>query len=567
MGMVLTMTKLEQLFILLLGFLIFEIIFIRLGFAISIEINSYTLPISWTFYTAAAGITYSFFRQQSTTKYISLLLFIIISLILYAISFLFTYTYDTSWDGQGYNQTGVIALARGWNPLFEPSINFGYELPSQIFAEGYPSALWELQASVYGNIGRINSAQILNLLIGIIAWITTYSLLRKLSLKKTLSGVISILLVLQPIYIIQLLTFMQDGFGYQLLLTGISCLIILSIYSQSYWALVGFIFAELLMVTTKYSYLPIALVLGLVFILIVGNRILNKEYTFSLLTKFLLIGLILICIIFSHLPYIKNIIFHSAPFYPVNQTELMGSIKYNNVPLNLKDNNKVSLLFYGIFSQSQSLGSGNEKSDENVAYLKVPFMFSRQEILDSARLYNNRVGAGGPLFSGIFVLTFILLVISSLKVDSRKERYALYSSYFCLTAILATSLLAPTPNLLRYVNQLQIIPFAVCIPLYVYLHYKYIKILSCLILIAVSINTSLFLSAVIYKTIDETNQMNSQFSLMKKNTQTYQVRAEQFYSNFIQLNEQDIKFLAVKSLTCTNPEKLYASSNTTHFCD
>lgn len=486
------MTKIELFILITLGFFIFAIIFIRIHFLFGNPIENWTITFAFSFYCILLAFLFSRISIPTLNekeKYLSLFSFIIFSIIVFSSSLLLAKTYDTSWDGQGYHQTAVIALASGWNPLYDPSIHLMQKLPSQIFAEGYPSAFWEIQASIFSLTERINSAKITNFFIGIIAGLTIYCLLRKLSFGKILSILISFLLVIQPIYVLQLLTFMQDGLGYELLLIATSTLTIGILFPKSYWALALFFFTELLLVGTKYSHLPVALVLGVIFTLIVGNRLLNHEYILNRKITSLLLGCLLISMLFFLIPYGRNAFWHRALFYPTNITELMGSVKYNNIPKNIKDKDNISLLFYGIFSKSQSIMSGDPRSKTNIAELKIPFTFSTTEITASAALYNNRVGGGGPLFSGIVLLTILFLLSASFRTITRKQRYALYTSYFFLIVIVALSLSVPTPNLLRYVNQLQILPFVVLIPLYAAIKNRYIKTFTFILLFFISINT------------------------------------------------------------------------------
>lgn len=104
----------------------------------------------------------------------------------------------------------------------------------QIFAEGYPSSLWEIQASVYSLTGKINTAKVLNIMIALIAFFSVYNLTRHLKLTRALSVLISFLVIAQPVYLIQLFTFMEDGFGFELLVIAISSLTLLAFSSRSY---------------------------------------------------------------------------------------------------------------------------------------------------------------------------------------------------------------------------------------------------------------------------------------------------------------------------------------------
>lgn len=563
------MSKLEQYILIFLGFFIFAVLFVRIGFFIGGTINPSTLIIILLTYFGSLIILYAsniFHFKETFGRYIPVIIFGITVFLLGGVSLFLSNTYDTSWDGQGYHQSAVIALSSNWNPALDPSIDFTQELPSQIFAEGYPSALWELEATVYSVTNRINSAKVFNIAIAMIAALMVYSLLRKLKFSIILSSIISLLITLQPVYLIQVLTFMEDGFGYELLVIAAASLAIMASSRKDYWAIFSFIMAELFLVTTKYSHLPLSVILGGLFALIIINRIMNGDYRINKITISLFGLFIFASLVFFSLPYLRNQFHHNAMFYPTNIPELMGSVRYNNVPNNLQDSDKFTLLFYGIFSKAQSRESGDPRSEANVAQLKFPFIFTPTEVTDSAELYNNRVGGAGPLFSGVVVLSILLTIFLYFKMETVKQRYAIYASLFGLLIILLLSLVAPTPNLLRYTNQLQLIPFALIIPIYAVFNKPYIKMV-CYIIIALSaVNVFLFSTSVVTKTIAEHNLINQQMEELRSSGKEYQVSAQQFYSSYLLLKEQSIKFTPVNSLTCGNIKRLVTSSTTTQYC-
>ena len=488
------MSKTKEFIAISLGFLVFLVCFIRLGFLANQIISNTTILYAFVVYIfTILSLSILFDIDRIITRVSALSAFIFYCVLLYGISMGVSSTFDTSWDGQGYNQTAVIALANGWNPMIEPNISLQQRLPSQIFSESYPSALWEIQAAVYAFTGTLQSAKVIGVAFGIIAGMLAFILARYLSFKKHIAAVISILVVIQPVFILQLLTFMQDGTVYQLLIIAAVSLVIIAMSSTDHWAIGTFVMSELLLVSSKYSNLPLALILGIIFLLLIVNRFLNKSYNKSkMYYAFALVFLIFLSLIFSSLPYVRNMIYHGTPFYPTNVPELMGSVTYNNVPSNLKEHSKAGLLFYGIFSKAQSIASGDPRSPENIAVLKLPFSFSISELRNSAFLYNNRVGAGGPLYSGLVIYGMLVIFVAALSSKNRDDRYAIYTSSFGVIIILLSTLLLPTPNLMRYAIQLQLIPFAIILPIYTMRSKKHVSVLIHLLILATLLNTTIF---------------------------------------------------------------------------
>ncbi|MFO0703983.1 MAG: hypothetical protein U0525_04640 [Patescibacteria group bacterium] len=564
------MTNLEKFIFITFGFWIYEVVYIRTGYFAGITITSATFVISFASYILITLIIFSVVRsslRNFLVDFLIVIVFVVFIGLFGLISSFLSYTYDTSWDGQGYHQSAVIALANNWNPVKEIHAPLQKVLPSQIFAESYPPALWEIEASIYALTGRINSAKVVNFAIAAIAFLVVYDLLRKLKIRKLLALLISILVVIQPVFMIQLLTFMEDGFGYEVFVIALASLITFCLSPKNFWAMLMFVMAELLLVTTKYSHLPVSLVIGMVFFPVIVNRLMNKDYPFNIKNISLVFLILFVSLIFFYLPYGRNYLAYKAMFYPTNIPDLMGSVTYNNVPNNLQKTDKLGLLFYGIFSSAQDATSGDPRSSSNVAKLKIPFTFSKYEITSSAELYNNRVGGGGPLFSGIIVLSTIILLIAYFKSKTLHERYAIYSSFFMVLALLILALLAPTPNLLRYVNELQLLPFVILIPILITFRQWYLKGAIYFITFLIFINISIFSYAVISKNIKEAKAIKAQFEKMRESNSVYMVRAQQFYSNYILLEENGIKYEAVNDLNCENLKSLLASSTTTQYCE
>ncbi|MEZ6255694.1 MAG: hypothetical protein R3B92_02910 [Patescibacteria group bacterium] len=570
--MLLKRINLELFSLLILGLLAYAILFIRVGFLLGITINVLTLPvivISYLIMVYLCVVLLNSYTKlnidQSLAPYyfLSFLGFVIVmGFFTYGLG----YTYDTSWDGQGYHQTAIIALRMGWNPILDSNINLLQELPSQIFAEGYPSAIWELQASIYAFTNKINSAKVINLVFGFVSFLLLYDFFSSIKIRWVFNTLLSFAVVFQPVYVLQLFTYMQDGLGYQLYVIAFVTLAKLAMNTSAYISIPVFALSQIFLVSSKYSNLPVALVLSIICGLLLGNRFLNKDYKMSLQLRYWLIAVAVIVGIFAFVPYGRNLLWHKAMFYPVNRPELLGAVEYNNVPSNLKGSNKLSLLFYGIFSRSQEVESGDPRSLYNIAILKWPFEFSWQEVLDGSSLFNNRVGAGGPLFSGIVFLSILFLLFCGFVTQNRNQRYAVYLGWFSIVLFCVLAVLTPNPNLLRYVSQLQLIPFVVIVPLITVFKKSYVNVFANLIAVLVLINVSLYAYGVVFHQHKVQKLINNQFSQMKESGKTYYVRAQQFYSNYALLSENNVAFYVADELRCGNVDTLVSAYTTTQFC-
>lgn len=564
------MSKKEFFIVISLGFIFYTILFIRLCFFAGYSLNNWSIPSSILSY---ALILLCFFLyngisiSSQNNFYVALIGFWFFIAISSVLGFAMSKTYDLSWDGQGYHQTAIIAMANGWNPVYQPDIQLKQKLSSQVFAEGYPSGIWEIQSGIYLMYGKINAAKVLNFYLAVVALFITNIFLRKVKLSKLLSFSISLLIVVHPIFVNQFLTFMQDGLGYQLMIILIFSLILFMIDYTASWASLVFCFAVLITITTKYNMLPLIIPFVLIFVAVYLNNLMNKTVILTTRTRFVIFLLFLSSLVFGYLPYIRNLVSRGTLFYPTNIPHLIGSVKYTNIPSNLYKDNGLSLLFYGIFSKSQSAESGDPESPYNTAELKIPFSTTKQELLDNGALYNNRVGGLGPFFSGLIVLSLTLLAYVSFKVTSQKERYVIYAAYFAIFTIFVTSYMSPTPNLHRYVTQLYLIPFAVVIPLYLGIKSKFISTTSYLLIILVAFNILFYIYSSVQYNYEQQSRLARQLDEMNKSGQKYIISAQQFYSNYNLLAENGVKFMITDSLVCqSTPLSLVSSSETTKFC-
>lgn len=552
-----------------LGFLVFLVLFIRVGFFIHIPINHLTLITAFVAYIWTLSLYFSLGRlaaQLQSRCYKALALFVVFFVATVLLSLASGLTYDTSWDGQGYNQTAIIAFANGWNPVYQPAIQLHQKLVSQVFAEGYPSALWEVQASFFTLTNKMNTAKVVNVYIAVISAVVSYSFLRKLRISQLLSSVLTVLLVAHPVYLIQLLTFMQDGFGYQVILISVVSLLLYISDHKAIWALVVFMMSLVLLVSTKYSFVPVALGLSVIGFWIVLNNLMNKRYTITAPIKATLGAAFVVCLVFAYLPYVRNTVVFGYPFYPTNIPDLMGSVKFTNIPKNLNSDNKAVLFFYGIFSKSQAADSGDPNSESNTAELKVPFTFTHAEVTESGGIFNNRVGGLGPLFSGAVVTALLILLVATFTAQDKADRYTVYAALAAVFVVIVFSLLTPAPNLHRYVTYLYLLPFVVIIPL---LHQrKIIKYATYFTVLLLTCNAVLSFYAVYIYNLDTQTELHDELTRLSSSGKTYKVSAQNFYSNYNLLAENGVSFVITDHLECSGEKQtLSSSSTTTSYCE
>jgi hypothetical protein len=554
--------------ILALGFLVSVILTVYIGFILNRPISNWSLPISFVVYIFVVSIFLFLHKlnKQVRNGLIGLVLFVVFSLfILYISKTVFSKTYDTSWDGQGYHSSGVINLSNGWNPIYHA--NLPIKIPDgAIFVQGYPKGLWILQSSLYSMSHNINAAKVFNLAILFIAFALVYSFIRKFKISVFFTILLTFLICVQLHYIIQLFSFMEDGFCYEVLLCAISTLCIFAI-DTSYLSLYGFLFSELILVGTKFNNLPPSLILAVICAYMIMKKVFNQKLYIDKQFKLFVFSSIAVSILFLWIPYATNIAFFHHPFYPTNLADVNITYTIQNVPKNVDSKNKFALLFYGIFSRSQTDASGMRQSPFNVAVLKLPFTYTEDEINLSTETHNNRVGSAGPLFSGIFTLSLLVGAVL-ISFFYNKQKKCVYYSVGTVLLIILSVLITPAPNLLRYNGQIVLIPFIIIIMALKGAKYRKVLYLPIIILIALMCTNLLLFSIPILKesAVIMPATINNQLNQMKQSKKIYYINAKIFYSNYIRLQEYGVNFKIVDKLTCKKPQLLLNSSYTTWFC-
>ena len=544
-----------------LGYLFFIIIYGHVGFIFNQTITKFTLPISFALYSLLVCIVTVFLKQFTKDKkyyLVALTVFVLFSISMFFLSMkYFSRTYDTSWDGQGYHSNGIISFARGWNPVYEKELPLKFP-DASIFVKGYPKALWLIQSSIYLTTGSINAGKVTNLVALIIAVAFSYTFLRKLKIPIPTTLFLTTLLVFQPPFLMQFFSFSADGFSYELFVIAIASLVIFALNTKVNESLVAFTVAELILAGTKFSNLPIVVALGSIFLLNFFRKSINRA-----LVIILTVG----GLIFIFVPYATNGIFYKDLFYPTNLKAISDSYKNDNIPKNLSNSNKLTLFFYGVFSQSQVKSMGRD-DPLNKAGLKIPFTFTKEEIINSASIFNNRVGSAGSLFSGIVVLSIVTgMLMCYLGLRNIEMRKGLLIMVGAVGICLTVTLLNPVPNLIRYNSQIVLIPFVVVITALIgFKNSTFIRILAYLMLIFIFFNMSIYSGSVLERKMKETIEINKQLNLMKQSQSSYMVKANNFYSNYIRLQEYQIPFEITDHLKCSNQEILLNSSYTTRFC-
>ena len=119
-------------------------------------------------------------------------------------------------------------------------------------------------------------------------------------------------------------------------------------------------------------------------------------------------------------PYIKHIMNHQNPVYPV-LGEGAYDIMNTNPPKGFENKNAVEKLLASVFSKTNNL-------PEEAPELKIPFTIHSSEWIHLSNA-DIRVGGFGVLFSGVFLLSLVIFFVALCHNKKiRMETCLLYTS-------------------------------------------------------------------------------------------------------------------------------------------
>jgi len=402
--------------------------------------NSFVISLFAIVVTAMA-VAYKRKQQKHAPAYviINLALFTGILLLLILLSIVF---WDTSFDGQTYHLRGVDAIANGWNPS-RTEFN-------EVVVNNFPKAFEKFGAAIYGFTREIETAKVSNLLLVIAAWLLASSWFKYVMPGKAWAPFIyASLLIINPVIAVQSFTFLVDGqiatvflvltFSFLLYLKGVKL------------ALPIWLFAVSICIDVKFT----GLVYAALFQFFAAVWLLFFRFHVKRVATFILLNIavaLLSVFVISNNPYYTHLTSGKHIFYPLQGKEAVNIMTGSNAPVSFAGENRFQKFFRAQFAASGNT-HGARVAPEPV--LKIPFSLKIKEFTvfkSGSVLY----GGFGPLFSGILVLSVILLVyVFTLNVQYKREM-ALLTVF-----LLFTVFINPECWLSRYVPQLWYFPVLV----------------------------------------------------------------------------------------------------------
>ena len=385
-------------------------------FLINIPISIFHLPIS----LILATIELKLARNENIKNIIlSLVTFIII----FSVSCLLCgHVYDDSADGNGYHKFAIGLLKNEWNPIYdsqEKIINkLNLDAEENLWVEHYPKATWIYGANVYKLTNNIETAKTFNLMaVFTLFFVITY-LINKIYQKKLIAIMLAIGACTFPIIWQQIFCLYLDGFiGIILLLLIIYFYLFIKNDQNKEYFLIS---ASLIIIISniKYTGLFYAGIFCLgYYIYYLINKIKNKDYKPLIKTTvlFAIVLLISLLIVGSN-SYIKNLINKGNPLYPIVGKDKVDIITPQQPQL-FVNKSPIEKNFYSIFSYTANYAT---TFNQGTPKLKIPFTSNMNNELPSIA-EDTRVGGFGIYFSGIFIISIIVIIVYIISKIKNKE--------------------------------------------------------------------------------------------------------------------------------------------------
>ncbi|WP_428663084.1 hypothetical protein [Runella sp.] len=437
--------------------------------------------------------------------------------------------YDVSYDGQAYHQETLIQLKNGWNPYFDllpTTVN------QALYINHYSKGAEISEAAIYLFLNKIESGKALNIMLLFAAFSLTFSLLLqiiKLPILKII--LISLFLSLNPIVVNQLLTYYVDGqLGSILQCMLVSSLFII-IYPTRYYFLL-FAFTVIVLVNTKFTSVVYAVLLLFCFI---GWIFFNRRH---LLYKIIIVSAIsgiIGVVLVGFNPYVKNLYGFGHPFYPVMGKNKADILTYN-FPATFINKNTFEKFYISLFAHTGNPTSTNGKEVK----LKIPFTFNKEDIISASKI-DARIAGFGPLFSGILVVSFLLLCVLLFFYQFNR---IIKNTLFLSGILLISSLVNPESWWARYIPQFWYIPIIILLAGEL-MPTKYNKVFKGILYLSLAVNIGFTFIGIGWN-IFMTGLINYQMDKLKYSEEIVTVEWGSAKSNRIRFEEKGVPYLERK---------------------
>ncbi|EDM38243.1 hypothetical protein PBAL39_01472 [Pedobacter sp. BAL39] len=423
----------------LLGTIAAVLLVISVGFFVNVPVGPWQFPFAFLLSSA----TFFYFGKASRNiaiKAVLISISIIIASILCSL-----YFYDVSYDGQSYHMEGIYQLKNGWNPvkaLLPDSVNMA------IYINHYAKGVELPQSAIYSMINKIEAGKATNLIILAATFCLTLSCLLsfdKLPTRKSI--LIGFIACFNPVTVNQLISTYVDG---QLSLILICFLVTILLITRNANPTNLMLLSVVIIIAgnIKFTSLVYIVLFSAAFLLwlLINKRI---DVLKSTLYTALASGLISVAVV-GYNPYLVNTTEFGHPFYPLMGKKTVD-IMTHNLPNGFEGRNMFDKFFTSLFARTDNVMVGNGKE----VTMKLPFSINKTDVVGAYQI-DTRIAGFGPLFSAIFILSHLLLLM--LLIGQRPGWHSLKNWIYFLGVITVSIIIIPESWWARYTPQLWCVP-------------------------------------------------------------------------------------------------------------
>lgn len=536
-------------------------------FVVNVEITKFHLPVI----SIIAIIIYLLYKKKNlkTTVYAVLIGVIFFSLSTFAMGKI----YDGTADGNTYHKLTIGALKNGWNPVYQDIADFNENKgnPFDILEDNvnvkwsnhYAMGTEEFGAVVYAFTGNIETSKVFNILWIYIGLFILYGLFKKMKINSLKSSLLALVLAINPISLTQIFNLYLDGVLSISLFTIIIIEIIKCLYNDNDKELNLILgMAIIWCCNVKFTGLAFAAIFCIVLYLYrhIRNFIKDKKvFTEHLIkeTLYYIVVVILALVVVGSSTYTKNFVTHGHPLYPLYGKGHVANMVMMEMPDSMQEYSSLRIFLTSIFAKGENVSPSYAKV-QNDPDLKIPFTTSREEISNYS-IPDIRMGGFGPMFSGIFIITVIGLIVTLIELIKKKE-YEKLSVYGILTLTTIILVLALDGSYwARY------IPYVFLLPTYLLIHLfkkdistkKVLNIIGIIVVGIFAINSLLILKTQYHATRSSTGYINERIRELK----TYYEENEYIEINLphhgLQGVEYNLDDLGIKNYNLTEEKLKY----------
>lgn len=415
----------------LLSFIFFNIFLSTLFFIFKISINASYVVIS---FVLSILLNIYFMKKKNMfdeKKFINSAISILMPILIIIFSICINgKVLDYTWDGNSYQKATVGLLASGWNPLYEHLEDFdsNSEVPiniqdeSPVYINHYARASNIFAANIYKFTGNIEAGKSINTISIIMIFLFTASFLLYKNKSLLFTLMFSICVATYSVICAQFLTNYLDLLVYVFLYLIIFSFFIFEeenfIFTKKE-ATIPFFMLLIVAINIKFSLFAFAGLYCLAYYLwyvyrLVKNKIDKKFFIHFTITA--VVSVLVGVLIVGAATYPKNLIDHGNPFYPLmgdGNTDIMTA----NQPAEFNNKSPLEKFFIATFSRSADIYATSEETTK----LKIPFSFDGDE-LHAVSAPDTRIGGNGVLFSGILILSIIVIVLLAKNLYNKNSR-------------------------------------------------------------------------------------------------------------------------------------------------